>query len=61
MIMHSTYFKLKDGSPPDADESYMKACREYLSTSDGMMSFWVGGRDEKMTHKVNDLVFDEPL
>ena len=56
--MHSTYFKLKDGSPPDAGESYMDACREYLSTSDGMMSFWVGGRAEDMRRDVNDLKFD---
>ena len=58
MIMHSTYFKLQPGSLPDTRESYMSACREYLSSSQGMLSFWVGERDEDMQRPVNDLDFD---
>lgn len=58
MIMHSTYFKLKDGSSADTRESYMGACREYLSTSKGMTSFWVGERAEEMQRPVNDRDFD---
>lgn len=54
-IFHSTYFKLKDGS---SRESYMGACQEYLSTSKGMLSFWVGQRDAGAQRPVNDQAFD---
>jgi hypothetical protein len=57
-IFHSTYFKLKDGSSPDARESYLSACREYLSTSRGMTSFWVGERTGGPQRPVNDQAFD---
>lgn len=57
-IMHSTYFKLKDGSSQDTRESYMGACREYLSASKGMMSFWVGQRAAGAERPVNDRAFD---
>lgn len=58
MIMHSTYFKLQQGSSPDTRESYMAACREYLSTAQGMMSFWVGELAEDMQRSVNDRDFN---
>jgi len=58
MIMHSTYFKLKNGSSQDTRESYMGACREYLSASKGMMSFWVGERAVGAERPVNDRNFD---
>lgn len=57
-IMHSTYFKLKDGGSQDTRESYMSACRDYLSTSKGMMSFWVGQRAAGAERPVNDQNFD---
>jgi len=56
-ISHSTYFKLKDGSQ-DIRESYLNACREYLSTSKGMMSFSVGQRAAGAQRPVNDQNFD---
>ncbi len=55
-MMHSTYFKLKEGS---TRASYIDACHEYLSTSKGMMSFWVGElADDLKRRDVSDLDFD---
>lgn len=54
-IFHSTYFKTKDDSARDI---YLDACREYLSTSKGMLSFWVGQRDAGGNRPVNDRAFD---
>ena len=54
-IFHSTYFKVTDDNARDV---YLDASREYLSTSKGMLSFWVGSRDASAQHPVNDRDFD---
>lgn len=57
-FFHSTYFKLPAGSTDDTRAKYMDACAEYLSTSPGMLSFWVGERALDMQRDVNDQAFD---
>lgn len=38
--------------------AFMDACTKYLSTSIGMLSFWVGERAQDMKRDVNDQAFD---
>lgn len=57
-MMHSTYFKLNEGSASNTRANYMNACHEYLSASKGMMSFWVGELAADMARSVNDRDFD---
>jgi hypothetical protein len=56
-FFHSTFFKLPTGCA-DVRQAYMDACAEYLSTSPGMLSFWVGARAQDMQRPVNDVAFD---
>jgi hypothetical protein len=57
-MMHSTYFSLAMGSTPGLRESYMDACSAYLSTSDGMLSFWIAQLAEDMFRLENDRNFN---
>ena len=56
-MMHSTYFSLKPDASPDVRAKYMAACHKYLSSSPGIMSFWVGERAQDMQRPVNDTSF----
>ena len=58
MMMHSTYFSLKPSSSPATRAKYIAACHEYLSSSPGIMSFWVGERAKDMKRPVNDKDFN---
>ena len=58
LLMHSTYFKLLPDSSEDIRNEFMKDCQDYLSTSPGMISFWVGERATDMERPQNDLNFD---
>lgn len=58
MLMHSTYFNLGPNNTVDIAEAYMSEALEYLSTSKGMISFWIGQRAVDMKRPENDLDFD---
>lgn len=58
MLMHSTYFNLGANNTPDVAAAYMAEALEYLSTSPGMISFWIGKRAVDMNRPENDLHFD---
>lgn len=58
MMVHSTYFSLKPDGSPDTRAKYIAACHEFLSSSPGIMSFWVGERAEDMQRSVNDQNFN---
>lgn len=58
VLMHSTYFNLGANNTPDVAEAYMAEAREYLSSSKGMVSFWIGKRATDMNRPENDLGFD---
>lgn len=58
MLLHSTYFNLGTSNTPGIVEAYMAEAREYLSTSDGMISFWIGTRATDMIRPENDLNYD---
>ncbi len=58
MLMHSTYFNLGPNNTPDIASAYMAEALEYLSTSQGMISFWIGERATEMTRPENDLKYD---
>ena len=58
MLMHSTYFSLGPNNTPDVAEAYMAEALEYLSTSKGISSFWIGERATDMTRPENDLKYD---
>jgi len=58
MLLHSTYFNLGTSNTPDIVEAYMAEAREYLSESQGMISFWIGTRADNMTRPENDLKYD---
>lgn len=58
MLMHSTYFKLGPNNTPDIAEAYMADALAYLSSSRGMVSFWIGTRATDMDRPQNDLQFD---
>ena len=58
MLLHSTYFNLGPNNTPDIGEAYMSEALQYLSTSPGMISFWIGRRALDMNRPENDLNFD---
>jgi Stress responsive A/B Barrel Domain len=58
MLLHSTYFDLGANNTPDIAEAYMAEALQYLSTSPGMISFWIGKRALDMNRPENDLNFD---
>lgn len=58
MLMHSTYFNLGINNTPDIANAYMSEALEYLSTSQGMISFWIGARATDMDRPENDLKYD---
>jgi hypothetical protein len=57
-MMHSTYFSLAMGSTPGLRDSYMDACTAYLSTSEGMLNFWIAQLAEDMFRLENDRNFN---
>lgn len=57
-MMHSTYFSLAMGSTPGLRNSYMGACSAYLSSSEGMLSFWIAQLAEDMFRLENDRNFN---
>lgn len=58
MLMHSTYFSLGPNNTADIASAYMAEALEYLSTSQGMISFWIGERATDMNRPENDLKYD---
>lgn len=58
MLMHSTYFNLGPNNTTDIAEAYMSEALQYLSTSPGLISFWIGRRATDMNRPENDLAFD---
>ncbi len=58
MLMHSTYFNLGANNTPDVAAAYMAEALQYLSTSQGLISFWIGLRATDMTRPQNDLHYD---
>ena len=58
MLMHSTYFNLGANNTPDVAGAYMAEALQYLSTSKGMISFWIGARATDMNRPENDLKYD---
>lgn len=58
MLMHSTYFNLGPNNTPDISEAYMSEALQYLSTSPGLVSFWIGQRAADMNRPENDLNFN---
>jgi len=58
MLMHSTYFKLLPSNAPDIAEAFMFEALQYLSTSAGLISFWIGERAADMDRPQNDLAYD---
>lgn len=58
MLLHSTYFNLGINNTPDIAEAYMAEALQYLSTSKGMISFWIGIRATDMTRPENDQQYD---
>ena len=58
VLMHSTYFYLGPNNTPDIAAAYMAEARDYLSSSKGMVSFWIGQRATDMNRPENDLAFD---
>lgn len=58
MLLHSTYFNLGTSNTPGIVEAYMTEARQYLSESQGMISFWIGTRADDMTRPENDLKYD---
>lgn len=57
-MMHSTYFSLGMGSTPALRDSYMAACKAYLSESEGMLSFWIASLAEDIFRTENDRSFN---
>lgn len=58
MLMHSTYFNLGPNNTPDVAAAYMAEALQYLSTSKGLVSFWIGQRATDMQRPQNDLSYD---
>jgi hypothetical protein len=58
MLMHSTYFNLGPNNTPDIASAYMAEALQYLSTSPGLISFWIGERATDMVRPENDLKYD---
>lgn len=58
MLMHSTYFNLGLNNTPDVASAYMAEALEYLSNSQGLISFWIGARAIDMERPQNDLAYD---
>lgn len=53
-LMHSTYFSLGANYTTDIAEAYMADALDYLSTSKGIISFWIGQRAADMERPQND-------
>ncbi len=58
MLLHSTYFNLGPNNTPDIAEAYMSEALAYLSSSPGMIAFWVGERALDMNRPENDINFN---
>jgi hypothetical protein len=58
LLMHSTYFDLGPNNTTDVAEAYMAEAREYLSSSKGMVSFWIGQRAADLNRPENDIQYD---
>lgn len=58
MLMHSTYFHLGANNTPDVLSAYMAEALQYLSTSKGILSFWMSRRAQDMNRPENDLAYD---
>ncbi len=58
MLMHSTYFDLGVNNTPDVTNAFMAEALKNLSTSKGMISFWIGTRATDMNRPQNDLKYD---
>ncbi len=58
LLLHSTYFNLGTSNTPNIIEAYMAEARAYLSTSPGMISFWIGKRADDMNRPENDVKYD---
>jgi hypothetical protein len=58
MLMHSTYFNLGPNNTPDVAGAYMAEALEYLSTSKGMISFWIGARATDINRPEDDAKYD---
>ena len=58
LLLHSTYFNLGSSNTPGVMEAYMAEARDYLSSSKGMISFWVGERATDMNRPENDTKYD---
>ena len=58
MLMHSTYFNLGINNTPDITAAYMSEALEYLSVSQGMISFRIAARAADMDRPENDLNYD---
>jgi hypothetical protein len=57
-FMHSTYFNLGANNTPDVSAAYMAEAAEYLSSSQGMVAFWICARATEMNRTQNDQTFD---
>src|SRR6186713_957745 len=58
MLMHSTYFNLGPNNTVDVAGAYMAEALQYLSTSPGLIAFFIGKRAGDMKRPENDLNFD---
>ena len=59
-LAHLVFFTLKDQSP-EARDSLIAACHQYLSDHPGTVHFSAGPRSEKYARPVNDQEFDVAL
>src|SRR5262245_39473214 len=59
-LVHNVYFSLHDAGPA-ACERLLTACRKYLATHDGIVSFGCGRRAAGLNREVNDKDFDVSL
>jgi hypothetical protein len=60
MLAHNVYFTLKDRSEASV-QHLLAACRKYLPSHDGILSFACGTREPGLTRAVNDQEFDVSL
>jgi hypothetical protein len=57
-LMHSTYFNLGPNNTPDVANAFMAEASENLSSSKGMIGFWISTRATDMNRTGNDVKFD---
>lgn len=60
MLAHDVYFTLKDKSP-EAQQTFIAACKKYLSGHPGTVWFAAGARAAELKRDVNDVAFDVAL